>query len=82
MATVEVPNEDRTAEVMKDFLASIGADQAATISELPQDQQLQAALKLAERINLTPWPTHDKMTGRKDPLVEIDWDAPPVNSNS
>lgn len=81
MTSAEIPNEEKTAEAMKSFLAALKPDQVNRIIDLPPEDQLEAALQLAKEINAVPWPTHDEMTGRRDPLTQINWNASPVNSS-
>ena len=66
---------ERTAAAAQAYHASLPPDQAQTIQALPPEKQLAALDKLASQDTASPWPSHDQLTGQRNPLDVIDWNV-------
>lgn len=66
---------EKTAAAVASYLASLPEDQANAIRALPPDKQLSALVSQADQDVASPWPSHAELTGQRNPLDVIDWEA-------
>lgn len=73
---------EKTAAAVTSYLASLPEDQANAIRALPPDKQLSALVSQADQDIASPWPSHNELTGQRNPLEVINWQADVYQSSS